>query len=140
MMRVSERMCRSISCLGPHDDVARAAHLLAQGGVRAIPVVSRSAIIGLIDERDVALARPSPATTLTIGEIGGRLAQTSIREILPEGVIAVGPRTPLTEAIRLMRARRLAALPVVRGGEPIGILTEEELLDLLAEAADDEGP
>jgi len=35
-----------------------------------------------------------------------------------------------------MRARRLAALPVVRGEELLGVLTEEDLLDLLAEVAD----
>lgn len=34
-----------------------------------------------------------------------------------------------------MRARRLAALPVVRGDELLGVLTEEDLLDLLAEGA-----
>jgi hypothetical protein len=35
-----------------------------------------------------------------------------------------------------MRARRLAALPVVRGEELLGVLTEEDLLDFLAEAVD----
>jgi hypothetical protein len=97
--------------------------------------VRRSAVIGMLGEIDLALAHPSAATTLTVGEIAGRLAQTPIREILSEGVTAVGPRTPLTEAIRLMRARRLAgggrwlsetaahhvrAAPGQAGDEPLG--------------------
>ena len=109
---------------------------MAQQGVRAIPVVRRSAVVGVLGEADLALARPSAATTLSAGEIGGRLAQTPVGEILSGGVTAVGPRTPLTEGIRLMRARRLAALPVVRSEELLGVLTEEDLLDLLAEVAD----
>jgi len=134
-MRVAERMRRGMPHLGPKDSIARAAQLLAQQGVRAIPVVRRSALVGMLGEADAALARPSGATTLSVGEIGGRLAQTPIGAILAGGVTAVGPRTPLAEAIRLMRARRLAALPVVRGDELLGVLTEEDLLDLLAEVA-----
>jgi acetoin utilization protein AcuB len=128
-------MRRDMPHLGPKDNVARAAQLLAQQGVRVIPVLRRSALVGMLGEADIALARPSAATTLSVGEIGGRLAQTPIGEILSSGVTAVGPRTPLTEGIRLMRARRLAALPVVRGDELLGVLTEEDLLDLLAEVA-----
>lgn len=134
-MRVADRMRRDMTHLGPRDSIARAAHLLAQQGVGAIAVMRRSALVGVLGEADVARARPSAATTLSVGEIGGRLAQTSIGEILPRGVTVVGPRTPLTEGIRLMRARRLAALPVVRGDELLGVLTEEDLLDLLAEVA-----
>ncbi|MCI0546220.1 MAG: CBS domain-containing protein [Candidatus Rokubacteria bacterium] len=135
-MRVTERMRRNMAHLGPADSIAQAAHVLAQQGVRAIPIVRRSSLVGMLGEADVALARPSAATTLSFGEIGGRLAQIPIGAILAGGVIAVGPRTPLTEAIRLMRARRLAALPVLRGDELLGVLTEEDLLDLLAEVAD----
>lgn len=135
-MRVTERMRRNMAHLGPADSIARAAHVLARQGVRAIPIVRRSFLVGMLGEADVALDRPSAATTLSFGEIGGRLAQTPIGAILAGGVIAVGPRTPLTEAIRLMRARRLAALPVLRGDELLGVLTEEDLLDLLAEVAD----
>lgn len=135
-MRVAERMRRGMTHLGLRDSIARAAHLLAQLGVGAIPVVHRSALVGVLGEADVARARPSAATTLSVGEIGGRLAQTPIEEILSGGFTAVGPRTLLTECIRLMRARRLAALPVVRGEELLGVLIEEDLLDLLAEVVD----
>jgi acetoin utilization protein AcuB len=135
-MRVADRMRRDMTHLGPRDSIARAAYLLAQQGLGAIAVMRRSALVGVLGEADVARARPSAATTLSVGEIGGRLAQTPIGEILPRGVTVVGPRTSLTEGIRLMRARRLAALPVVRGEELLGVLTEEDLLDLLAVVAD----
>ena len=136
-MRVAERMRRHIAALDARDSIARAAQLLAQEGVRAIPVVRRSALVRMIGETDVALARPSAATTLTIGEVAGRLAQIPIGQVPSAGVPAVGPRTPITEAIRLMRAWRLAALPVVRGEELLGVLTEEDLLDLLIETIED---
>ena len=88
----------------PGDAVASAARRLAQQETRAIPIVCGSALVGMLDATDVARARPSAAPTLTIGEIEGRLSRVAVRQIVSAGVTAVGPRTPLTEAIRLMRA------------------------------------
>jgi CBS domain-containing protein len=52
----------------------------------------------------------------------------------------VGRRTPLVDAIRLMRARRLAAVPVGQGVRLVGLLTEDDLLALLATLLDEDSP
>lgn len=134
-MRVTDCMRRDVAVLDPRDSIAQAGRLLAEG-VGAIPVVRRSALVRMLSAAEVALAQPSAATTFSLGEIKGRLAQTSIEAIPSREVTAVGPRTALTEAIRLMRVRRLGVLPVVRGEELLGVLTEEDLLDLLGEIAE----
>ena len=45
--------------------------------------------------------------------------------------ITVAPQTPLVEAARLMRDRKIGGLPVMDGGELVGIVTETDLLDAL---------
>jgi acetoin utilization protein AcuB len=117
-----------------------AAWLMARDRLGAIPVLRHQALVGLLDAGDLARAHPSAATTLTIGEIHARLDQVRVGRVLAPAVTAVGRRTPLVDAIRLMRARRLAALPVVHGDELVGLLTEEDLLDLLATILDEDPP
>jgi CBS domain-containing protein len=53
---------------------------------------------------------------------------------------AVGRRTSLADAVRLMRTRRLAALPVIQGDRLVGLLTDDDLLELLAALLDGEPP
>jgi len=45
-------------------------------------------------------------------------------------VTTVSPETPTLEAIRLMRRLRIGALPVVMDGKLVGIVTEEDFMDI----------
>ena len=139
-MRAADVMRRTPRRLRPEDSVGRAARMLAQQGVGALPVTRGSVLAGLLSEADLAAARPSVATTMSVGEIAGRLHDTRVESLLDPRVIAVGTRTPLADALRLMRAHRLTALPVVRGDELVGLLVEEDLLDLLAWQLEDDAP
>ena len=131
-MRVGERMRRDPVVAGPHDPLGRAGRLLAPHGIRDLPIVDRSTLVGMLSAADVALAQPSAATTLTFGEIQFQLGRVPIERVRRSDITAVGRRTPLAEAIRLMRSRDVAAVPVVSGSQLIGVLTEEDLLELLA--------
>ena len=42
--------------------------------------------------------------------------------------VTVRPDTPTTEAIRLMREKKLACLPVTQQGRLVGIVTEHDLI------------
>lgn len=139
-MRAADRLRRAPAALDVRASLGDAARLMASTGLGAVPVLRHRAVVGVLDATDVARAHPSAATTLTVGEIHARLDQVRIDRVLGPTLTAVGGRTPLADAIRLMRARRLAALPVVRGDELVGLLTEEDLLDLLATLLDEDAP
>jgi acetoin utilization protein AcuB len=132
-MRVGERMRREPAVAGLRDSLGQARRRLGHHGIRDLPIVDRSTLVGVLSAADVALAQPSAATTLIVGEIHFRLSSISIERVARTDITAVGRRTPLAEAIRLMRARDLATVPVVSGHELIGVLTEEDLLELLAD-------
>jgi acetoin utilization protein AcuB len=124
----------------PGESLGRAGRLLARHRLGAIPVVRGQALVGLLDASTLARAHPSAATTLTVGEIHSRLDQVRIGRVLAGDLPAVGRRTPLIDAIRLMRARCLAALPVAQGDRLVGLLAEEDLLELLATLLDGDPP
>ena len=131
-MRVAERMRREPVAVGPGESLGLAGRLLARRRVDALPVVRRSALVGLLAAADVDRAHPSVASTLAVREIPARLDLVRIDRVIHPAVTSVGRRTPLVDAIRLMRARRLPALPVAEGDRLVGLLTEDDLLALLA--------
>ena len=113
-MRVAERMRREPVAVGPGESLGLAGRLLARHRVDALPVVRRSALVGLLAAVDVDRAHPSVASTLAVREIPARLDRVRIDRVIQASVTSVGRRTPLVDAIRLMRARRLPALPVTQ--------------------------
>ena len=139
-MRVAERMRREPVAVGPGESLGLAGRLLARHRIDALPVLRRSALVGLLAAVDVDRAHPSVASTLAIREIPARLDRVRIDRVIQPAVTSVGPRTPLVDAIRLMRARRLPALPVTEGDRLVGLLTEDDLLALLATLLEEDEP
>ena len=131
-MRVAERMRREPVEVGPGESLGLAGRLLARHRIDALPVVRRSALVGLLAAVDIDRAHPSVASTLAVREIPARLDRVRIDRVIQRAVTSVGRRTPLVDAIRLMRARRLPALPVTEGERLVGLLSEDDLLALLA--------
>jgi acetoin utilization protein AcuB len=139
-MRVAERMRREPVAVGPGESLGLAGRLLARHRIDALPVLRRSALVGLLAAVDVDRAHPSVASTLAIREIPARLDRVRIDRVIPPAVTSVGRRTPLVDAIGLMRARRLPALPVTEGDHLVGLLTEDDLLALLATLLEEDEP
>ena len=134
-MRAADRMRREPIAVHAAESLGHGERVLARHRLGAVPVVRRDTLVGLLDAADVARAHPSAATSLAIREIHGRLDRIA-RPDPP----AVGRRTPLADAVRLMRTRRLAALPVEQGEWLVGLLTDDDLLELLAALLDGDPP
>ncbi len=50
---VGERMTKDLATVDPRTDVAEAAHLMAERGIRHLPVVDKGELAGIISIRDV---------------------------------------------------------------------------------------
>lgn len=62
--------------------------------------------------------------------------ELSVREVLTTEYVGVSESDPVLETVRLMREERAGCVLVVRGSEPVGIMTEWDVLGLVA-AEDD---
>jgi acetoin utilization protein AcuB len=129
-VRARDLMRRDLA-VRPDESLDRAARLMASAGVGEIPVADRGRLVGVLAERDLAAAHPSAATTLSVGEIRGWLDRVPVRKVMATGATAVGPDTPVVEAIRLMRAKHLTAVPVVRDDQLVGLVTRSDVLAVL---------
>ncbi|MCL4857973.1 MAG: CBS domain-containing protein [Caldilineaceae bacterium] len=103
--------------------------LMQASKIRRLPVVdSANRLVGIVSERDLLHASPSPATSLSVWELNYLLWRLTVRDIMTEKVVAVAPTTPLVEAARLMVEKKIGGLPVVDEQDRIvGVITETDI-------------
>jgi len=65
------------------------------------------------------------------------MLRKQLSEILTPNVINVSPTTSVSEAIRTMRSKNISCIVVLEENEPIGIFTERNVVQVLAERGAD---
>jgi acetoin utilization protein AcuB len=58
-----------------------------------------------------------------------------VRDVMQSKLITIGPKTTLPQAMRLAAERRIRHLPVVDGGELVGIVSDRDLKQTMASPA-----
>ena len=122
--------------VSPSTPVDEARALMQQHRIRHLPVLDQGRLVGIVSDRDIRLVLPSPATSLSVHEIGYLLTRLTVAEIMTRGPLTIAPERPITEAARRMLAHKVGALPVVADGQLVGIVTRTNLLQafLLSQA------
>jgi acetoin utilization protein AcuB len=127
-MLVEKRMKRDPVTVAPDDSFRHAMTLIRQKGIRHLPVVEGGQLVGIVTDRDIRQASPSPATSLEIHELHYLLEKVRIHEIMTRKVYTVTPDTPIEEAARLMLTHKIGGLPVLNERTLVGIITETDIL------------
>lgn len=77
-MKARDLMPRDVVTATPDTSLARGQRIMHNQGIRHLPVVSGTQLVGIVTDRDIRDATPSPATTLTRGEIAYQLHTTPV--------------------------------------------------------------
>ncbi|MBC7241404.1 MAG: CBS domain-containing protein [Anaerolineae bacterium] len=134
-MLVAERMSRQPVAVSPDLPLPEALRLMREKRVRRLPVVDESGrLIGIVSEKDLLYAAPSPATTLSIYEMQYLLTRITVKDVMTSEVFTVRESNTIEEAARLMVQHKIGGLPVVDdAGKLIGIITETDLFKTFLE-------
>ena len=133
-MLVKDCMTSNPVTIGPDMPVAEALSFMRQKNVRRLPIVSKKRkLIGIISEKDLLYASPSPATSLSVYEVGYLLSKLKVEEIMAKDVTTVAPGAPLEEAARIMADGQVGGLPVMDGDRLVGIITETDIFKTILE-------
>jgi acetoin utilization protein AcuB len=134
-MIVERRMRKNPVWVDEEDSMKKAIDLLREKGIRHLPVLrDGEKLVGIVSDRDIKAASPSPATSLEIREIYYLLDKIKIKQIMTKKPYTVSMGTPVEEAALIMREKKIGALPVVKDGGLIGIITETDILDAFLDA------
>jgi acetoin utilization protein AcuB len=133
-MLVGERMTKDPIVIRDDTPIDKALKTMQDNKVRRLPVLNKKgALVGIVSERDLLFASPSPATSLSIYELHYLLSRVTVAAVMTAEVITVTEDTPLEEAARIMADNRIGGLPVERKGDLVGIITETDLFKIFLE-------
>jgi CBS domain-containing protein len=94
--------------------VFEAVQTMVEANVGSLLVTDRGEIVGIVTERDY-LRRVT---------LEGRTdKETAVGEIMTSPLVVVTPETPIDECMAVMTDRRIRHLPVVDGGEVVGVVS-----------------
>ncbi|MCD6252929.1 MAG: hypothetical protein DRP27_01175 [Thermotogae bacterium] len=126
-MFVRDVMTPNPITVSPNTSFAEAMDIIRRRKVRRLPVLKDEKLVGIVVEKDLLSASPSKATTLDVWEITSLLHRLKVKEIMTREVITVSPDTPIEEAAVIMADKKIGALPVVKNGKLVGIITETDI-------------
>jgi CBS domain-containing protein len=147
-MKARDVMTPRVISIETDAPIMRAVQLMLQNRISGLPVVGpKGELVGMVTEGDF----------IRRGEIGtqrrrnrwlefligpGRLADEyvhargrKVEEVMTREPVTVTEDTPLDEVVRLMERHRIKRLPVMRGGELVGIVTRANIMHALVSLA-----
>ena len=133
-MLVNERMTRNPITVREDTSLYDALKIMRDNKVRRLPVLSKEGkLVGIVSEKDLLYASPSPATSLSVWEINYLTSKITVDDLMTKEVITVCEDCPMEEAARIMVDSKIGGLPVMRGDQLVGIVTETDLFKIFLE-------
>jgi acetoin utilization protein AcuB len=127
MLLVKDSMSREIVTLAPDETVGTALALCRERRIRHLPVLKEGRLVGIVSDRDLRSATPAFGDP----ERAAALQRVLVEDVMARDVIVAHPEDPIEQAANAMRERRIGCLPVLDGGELVGILTASDVVDAL---------
>jgi len=134
-MFVRDHMVSPPVTVGPDMPFQDALKLMQDNQLRRLPVVDgKGRLIGIVAERDLLYASPSPATTLSVWELTYILSKIKVEELMTKKVITTTADTPIEDAASLMVENNVGGLPVVDDEhKPVGMISDRDIFITLVE-------
>lgn len=127
-MQVRTMMHTDVVTASPTMSLAQGQRLMRAQHIRHVPVVEGTQLVGMFTDRDLRQATPSPATTLSRGEIAYRMDSTAIATCMTQSVVWIRPDDDMVHAARLLLLHKFGCLPVLEDGVLVGVVTEIDCL------------
>lgn len=113
-----------IVVLKPGTPVLDAARAIEDNNIGAVVVQDKGNVVGILTDRDMAIR--------VLGR-GLDPNETTVGEVMTQGVVSLAPTDTQASAIHLMAKRNIRRIPLVEDGRFVGIVTLDDLI--LDEAA-----
>jgi len=133
-MIIERRMTRNPVTCSPEISLADATSLMKHEKVSRLPVLDKERhLVGIITEKDILYASPSPASSLSIHEMAYLLSKLTVGKLMNKNVVTIEKTTTVEEAARTMVDQDLSCLPVIENNKLIGIITKTDMFKVLLE-------
>ena len=105
---------RAVHTVAADTTLADAVTMLTERRIGAVVVLDGKKVAGILSERDVVRH---------LGKDWAALASRPVRDVMTSAVVTTGRYATVTEIMEQMTERRIRHVPVVEGGELVGIVS-----------------
>lgn len=120
---IGQFMSTDLFTVRPDDLIDLAASLMDWRHIRHVPVEDEEGrLVGLVSHRAL----------LHLLTQGRRDQDVTVRDVMVANPVTVTPSTPTLDAIQIMREQHIGCLPVVEGGQLVGVVTSYDFLEASA--------
>lgn len=131
-MTLKDLMKTHVTTIGPDDTLHLADGIMSLGGLRHLPVVSGSALVGILTHRDIL--RAPTAFHGFASDPRAVLRALSVKDVMTREVVAIDASATVQEAAARLLKHKVGCLPVLEGGALVGIVTTSDLLHAIVGA------
>lgn len=130
-LRVEQYMTTSLTTVNQDELVELVAYLMDLREVRHVLIEDKDhRLVGIVSYRSVLRLMAEGRTQV-------EAESTPVSAVMERDPVTVAPETPTLEAIRKMRAHSLSALPVVKAGQLVGLVSEVDFMPMAYQLLED---
>ncbi len=114
-----------VFAIGPDCTVREMAKFIATRNIGTTIVAdARGEMLGIISERDLVRG---------LSEFDSNYLEMPVSALMTRSIIPCAPETTISEALSLMASHRIRHLPVIKDGNPVGLISVRDLLEFRLE-------
>jgi CBS domain-containing protein len=147
-MNAEDVMTREVISIDPNATVLQAARLMLEHHISGLPVIDKDGnLVGVLSEGDFLRRRETKTEhrrsrwlefLMGPGRIAAEYSHShgsKVSEVMTPEVQTVEEVTPIEDIVDLMERRRIKRVPVVCGGQVVGIVTRSNLMHAMVSLA-----
>lgn len=129
---VTRLMSEKVVTAIPKTTIFEAARTMTKQGFRRLPIISEDKVVGIVTAMDIIRFFGSGKVFkyLKSGTII-QVLNTPAFEIATKDVATIEPDVDAGEAAKMMQEKNIGALPVVKNGKLVGIITERDFFKII---------
>lgn len=132
-MLVRSRMTANVLTATPEMTLGEALRIVRERNIRHLPIVDGGKLLGIVTDRDLRLAAP-PSWAADFEQLKTVFETKTVADVMTQHeIISTTEDTPIEEAARVLYEHKIGCVPVMRGGELVGILTETDVMRAFVE-------
>jgi len=130
-MLVQDLMTTDVFTVDRNDALLMANRIMTLGRIRHVLVRDEDgALVGVLSQRDLFHSGLLKALGYGTHAVQRTLDDLLVKEVMTTELITTTPDTPLADAARSMVDHKVGCLPVMKGTQLVGILTESDFVKL----------
>ena len=136
-MFVYKRMTKDPITVNKEVSISDAMEVMRVSKIRRLPVIDKdNKLVGIVTDRDLHMASPSYASTLSKFEANYLLTKMKVSEIMSKEVFTVKESATIEEVALIMYKNKIGGVPVVAEDDSkrlVGIITETDIFKILVD-------